>query len=257
MRGFLRELQGSRSGTQVGAPTLPRNRERNAGSGTDHVASHEPITPRCRDSRCLASVAGVRQRKTCTRVYLNRAFRATKNRLPPSVAALPGRVGNRGNRGAPKATGSCQGGPSAERNTLPEVLWGAALWGPAPSAIMRRHRRIRRWVGFLIGLLLMPSRGAAEAPRDSAAADSEGVTAAWLADPLEIVDMPERRDEPPEDARLRARVGWGGVASAGYRIWWNGGGRPISDAAFSSGSKDAAADGGVVARCGANQLDAT
>ncbi len=143
---------------------------------------------------------------------------------------------------------------------MPEAHWGAALWGAIRSAIMRRHRRIRRWVGLssvlLLALLVAPVSGAAEAPSDSVAHDSEGASAAWLPDPIEIVDMPERRDEPPEGSRLRAQTGWGGAAPAVHRIWWNGGGRPISEVAFSSGSKNMSADGGGVARWGGLRIGA-
>ena len=79
--------------------------------------------------------------------------------------------------------------------------------------------------------------------------------AAWLPDPVETIDAPERRDEPPEGWRVRAQAGWGGATPALRRIWWSGGSLlGLEEAALTSGTTRA--DGGALWRSGVLRVGA-
>ncbi|HEU4725468.1 MAG TPA: hypothetical protein VFU59_09265, partial [Candidatus Eisenbacteria bacterium] len=69
-------------------------------------------------------------------------------------------------------------------------------------------------------------------------------------------DEPERRDEPPGEAHLRAQAGWGGSSRAVRRLWWRGEGRALEEAAVASGSTDRPVDGGAIARAGGLRIGA-
>lgn len=97
-----------------------------------------------------------------------------------------------------------------------------ALWGANPSAIMLRHRSIRRWLGIAAAVLLAPLSAGAAPFSESSARDRADSVAVWIPDLVETVDAPERRDEPPDGWSVRAQAGWGGASPAARRIWWSG-----------------------------------
>ena len=122
---------------------------------------------------------------------------------------------------------------------------GAALWGANPSAIMLRHRSIRRWLGLAIAVLLAPVSPGDAQSSESIARDRVDSAAVWIPDPVETIDAPERRDEPPEGWSVRAQAGWGGASPAARRIWWSGRAPSgLREAAFAQ--RAARADGGAL-----------
>ncbi len=124
---------------------------------------------------------------------------------------------------------------------------GVALWGANPSAIMLRHRSIRRWLGLAIAGLLVPVSTGAAQTSESIVRDRADSAAVWIPDPVETIDAPERRDEPPEGWSVRAQAGWGGASPAARRIWWSGRAPSgLREAAFAH--RAARAEGGALWR---------
>ena len=103
----------------------------------------------------------------------------------------------------------------------------APLWGGGPSAIMRRHRRIRGFLGVLgrvagaSGLAVFAFTAWAEERTEplEASSGTEDTAAVWLPDPAAALDEPERIEEPAP-ARVRVHVASGGRGAAARRLWW-------------------------------------
>ncbi|HET9951415.1 MAG TPA: hypothetical protein VFS09_06430 [Candidatus Eisenbacteria bacterium] len=114
---------------------------------------------------------------------------------------------------------------------------------------MRRHRRIRRRSRFFsaLGLLFVAAVGRAFGAEAIGAysSGSPESAAAWLPDPAENLDEPERLAEPSGAARLRLVTSQGGAGAPGRRLWW--GSRRI-EGTLSLG--EALLEGGVLVRAG-------